>query len=297
MLNGQNALNNCQRCLLLTEQAQHRIVVVNAENGQNLWEWKPEISNVKAEHVKWFSHPSDAKVVYNGDYILTCASGGGVALVRMRDKKAVFYAYARGNTHSIELLPDGNIVSASSTGNYLSVFAVDTLHFPENVYQKNLFTPSGHNVVWDRTKNLLWSAGMNTLYSYRYNFNCRQPQISLTDSVVFKPTRTEAHDLFPVYGQKQLWLTDLANVYTFDTHSEALKQINAPAHVKSISSHSNGLETILTHPKQSWWTDEVQTIEGKRVYYQEGLKIYKARWFITNPFSYPETHSLRVCTH
>ncbi|MDF7816813.1 DUF6528 family protein [Runella sp. MFBS21] len=286
-------LNTSQRWLLLTEQSQHRLLVVDVDNGKEVWEWKPEASNVKPEHVKWFSNPSDAKVVYNGEYVITCASGGGIALIRVKDKKTVFYAYAGGNTHSVEVLPDGNLVSASSTGNYLSVFSIDTLRFPDHVYRKDLFIPSGHNVVWDRTQHLLWSAGMNTLYAYQYNFNRATPQLRQIDSLMFSSTRTEAHDLFPLKGVDKLWLTDLTNVYIFETHSRALQKVSGPAHVKSVSSRKEDNEVAISHPKQSWWTDEIQDLNGKRIYQKEGLKIYKARWCVLNSFSYPPNHSLK----
>src|SRR5690606_31584879 len=123
------------------------------------------------------SNPSEAKVVYDGKYVLMTASGGAAALIRIADKKVMFYAYAGGNTHSAELLPDGNIVSASSTGNYLTVFKVDTVNFPENVYKKNISIEDGHNVVWDRERNLLWSTSNNRLVSFKYNNNCAEPDL------------------------------------------------------------------------------------------------------------------------
>src|SRR5690606_9581861 len=118
------AADSCRQSIVLAEQSGHRTAIADVSTRQLVWEWPPDRSNLPPAHVQWFHNPSDAKVVYGGKYLLTCASGGGVALVRMADRQAVFYAYAGGNTHSIELLPDGNIVAASSTGNYLTLFSV-----------------------------------------------------------------------------------------------------------------------------------------------------------------------------
>jgi len=272
--------------IILAEQSQHRIAIADVSTQQIVWEWKPALSNVKQEHVKWFNNPSEAKVVYGGKYVLTCASGGGVALVRIADKKTVFYAYAGGNTHSAELLPDGNIVTASSTDNYLMLFSVDTLRAPEQVYSKKITIAFGHNVVWDKQRQLLWSAAMSELKAFRYNFNKTQPDLSL-DTAIALPG-TEAHDLFPVYGEDALWLTNTTHVYQYKLSRHQLEQFNMPyqEHIKSITNGPAVLPVIIIKPKTSWWTDEVIDITGKRIFFKEGLKIYKARWVLPNSFSY-----------
>ena len=284
----------CSKCIVVAEQSQNRIVIADVASGAVIWEWKPESSNVKPEHVKWFSNPSDAKAVYSNQYVLTCASGGGVALIRIADRKTVFYAYAGGNTHSIELLPDGNIVSASSTNNYLMLFKTDTLHFPEGVYTKKVPIDFGHNVVWDAAQKRLWSASMATMKSYRYNFNCSAPDLAL-DTTISIPG-TEAHDLFPVYGEKNLWLTNTTHVYKFDVTSRQLTEANVlQANIKSVSSGPAGYPVIIIRPKVSWWTDEVLDAKGNSVFFQKGWKIYKARWVVTNAFSYPEGDRMHIC--
>jgi hypothetical protein len=282
-------VDSCKQCLLLSEQSQHRVVIADVSTQQIIWEWKPALSNVKPEHVKWFNNPSDAKIVYDGKYVLTCASGGGVALVRIADRKTVFYAYAGGNTHSAELLPDGNIVSASSTGNYLTLFRVDTVNFPEQVYSKKVPVAFGHNVVWDREHELLWAAAMAQLRTFRYRPQNGLPDLAPDTSVALPGD--EAHDLFPVYGERALWLTNTTHVYKFDVAKEKLTPANTryPANIKSVSSGPAGFPVIIIRPKESWWTDEVIDTAGRRVFYQQGLKIYKARWVLPNTFSYPVT--------
>ena len=191
--------------LIITDQSENRILIGDVETGKITWEWLANQSDILPQDVKWFNAPSDAKAVYDDKYILLNASGGGVALVRIADKKVLFYAYAGGNTHSAELLPDGNIVTASSTGSYLMVFHTDTLHFPGNVYTKKIPLPFAHNVVWDKKRNLLWSAGKNKLYSFKYNFNCEHPDLRVVDSTLLPDT--DAHDLFPMFDKDSLWLT------------------------------------------------------------------------------------------
>lgn len=280
---------NCKQCIVLCEQSAHRIAILDLNRNAITWEWRPERSaSIKKEHVAWFNNPSDAKPVIGGTAILMNASGGGVALVRIADKKVLFYAYAGGNTHSAELLPDGNIVSASSTGNFMTVFRTDTLQFPGYIYSKQIYLPFGHNVVWDKKQNLLWSAAKDQLKTFTYNFNRLLPDLTPKDSIQLPGNN--AHDLFPVYGQPALWLTNTTATYSYNTETNQASKVPIPyAHVKSISSGPAPLPTIFIHPDStngSWWTDEISATDGKVIYKQPGLKIYKARWFVENAFSY-----------
>lgn len=284
---AQQEIKNCKKCIIITEQQQQRVLIVDIVRQQIIWEWLPARSNVKASHLKWFFNISDAKPVYHMKYILVTASGGGVALVRIADKKAVFYAFAGGNTHSAEVLPDGNIVSASSTGNYLTLFKTDTLTIPEKTYNKKIPIEFGHNVVWDKRRQLLWTAAMNKLKAFKYNFNHDQPELKLVETIDLPGT--ESHDLFPVYAQNKLWLTNITAVYTFDpVTKEIVKTDFSKPNIKSVSSGPTGFPILLSEPQEQWWTNAITDEKGRLLFKQEGLKIYKARWLLPNEFSYSE---------
>jgi hypothetical protein len=288
------SVKDCKKCIILSEQSQSRVAIADVASKKIIWEWKPADTGMKTEHVNWFSNMSDAKVVYDGKDILATASGGGVALVRISDKKIMFYAYAGGNPHSAEVFPDGNIVSASSTGDHLTLFKVDTVNFPDNVYQKKIFIEFGHNVVWDRKNQLLWSAAREEMKVFKYNFNCNAPDLTEIESIAIPGM--EAHDLFPVFGEAKFWLTMKSNVYTFDVASKTAKLADGlQSNIKSVSSGPKDFPVIVIQPKEQWWTDEVKDIKGNSVFYQQGLKIYKARWLVDNSFSYPENDLLELC--
>jgi hypothetical protein len=282
-------------CILISEQKEHRVAIVNVKTQAIVWEWKPSVA-LSQEHAKWFSNMSDAKLVYDGKYILATASGGGVALVRISDKKTVFYTYVGGNTHSAEILPDGNIVSASSTGNYLTVIKVDTTVAPDRVYKKNITIDFGHNVVWDHKNQLLWSAGRNNIHSYTYNFNCEKPDLTLKDT--YAMPGPSGHDLFPIYGSNSLWLSNNTNVYRFDIKRRKLTvadNVTVQKDIKSLSSGRGSKPAIIITPKESWWTDEILDTRGNRIFQMSGLRIYKARWMEKVPFSYTSKNPFKVC--
>ncbi|HVV06562.1 MAG TPA: DUF6528 family protein [Puia sp.] len=281
-----------QQRIVLAEQAEQRIAIADLSSHRIVWEWKPSVSNVDSLYWKWFSNPSDVKPVYGGSCLLMTASGGGVALIRIADKKTLFYAYPGGNPHSAELFPDGNLVVASSTGNYLTVYRVDTAGGGARAGVR-LYIDFGHNVVWDRKRQLLWSADRHQLKTFRYNFDCRHPALQPVDSMPLPGN--QSHDLFPTLSGDTLWLTNTTHVYKLDLASRRLVQPPVPQKdVKSISS-GEGYPTIITVPQEQWWTDEIKDVEGNVLFRQKGLKIYKARWLLVNTFSYLPGDALRVC--
>lgn len=286
----------CKQCIVITDQAAPAIDIVDAgRGGATVWSWSPYQSNIDPKDQDWFSNPDDAKPVYDLKYLLINASGGGVALIRIADKKAVFYAYAGKNPHSSEVLPDGNIVTASSTDNRLVIFHADTTQSPENIYKKVIPLPFAHNVVWDRKRNVLWAAGENNLYEFQYNFNCEQPALIPKDT--FQLPGDEAHDLFPVYSQDSLFLTNPEAAYYIDmkTMNVSLAKFKYLKNIKSVSAGPAGWPTIIMIPKVSWWSDEVMDTQGNNIFEQQGMKIYKARWFVPNLFSYPPGDKMKEC--
>ncbi|GAA4309462.1 DUF6528 family protein [Compostibacter hankyongensis] len=290
------SLGDCTKCIVIAEQRSHGIDIVNTETGSIVWSWHASLDPaIRPEDTGWFSTPDDAKPVYGNRYILLNASGGGVALVRVADKRAVFYAHAGKNPHSSELLPDGNIVTASSTDNRLVLFHVDTLSSPGKIYRKVIPLPFAHNVVWDKKRQLLWSAARNKLYAFRYNGNCKRPDLTCADSLMLPDT--DAHDLFPVYGKDLLWLTTLKDTYRVDPAGRSVTPVAGKytRNIKSVSSGPEGFPVIIILPKEKWWTDEVLDREGNTVFSEAGLKIYKARWFLQNTFSYGDNTDLKIC--
>ncbi len=268
-----------KKYIILSEQAKSRVGIADVDAQKIVWEWCPaEQPDIPKEHADWFSNMSDAKLVKSGEYLLACASGGGVALVRMADKKTVFYAYAGGNTHSIELLPDGNIVSASSTGNLMRMFVYDASKFPDQLLYKDYYLYDGHNLVWDTARKLLYSASNDQLFSYRYH--AADTALVLVDSAAMPDGH--AHDLYWEYKKKFLWLSSGTAVFRVYVPSGKTERVNAPvvSNIKSVSSGPPGYPVIVIKPKERWWTDEVTDIYGKTVFKQPGLRIYKARWLL-----------------
>ena len=290
-------LDKAAKVLVLTEQAKNRIVMIDQPTGKIAWEWTAADSGLSAAEQAWFNLPDEAKPVYNRTCVLVTASGGGVALIRIADKRVLFYAKPGGNPHSAEVLPDGNIVVASSTGNLLSVYVYND---GAGYVSKPAFTLpvySAHNVVWDRKRGCLWTATGSRLLKFSYDGSRTAPGLSQVYSYDLAAGNTMAHDLAPVYGEDAMYVTTNEHVYKFDCAAEkfldvAIFQQNA---IKSISTGPEGYPTIVMRPTSggsNWWSAEVCDLTGNRLFNRAGYQIYKARWYVENPFGYPEVHAL-----
>ena len=290
-------LDKATKVMILTEQSKNRILMIDQPTGKIAWEWKAADSGLSVSEQAWFNTPDEATPVYNRTCVLVTASGGGVALLRFADKKVLFYAKPGGNPHSAEVLPDKNIVVASSTGNLLSVYVYneDASYVSKPAFTMPVY--SAHNVVWDRTRNCLWTATGAQLLKLSYNGNRTAPELSQVYSYDMGTGNTMAHDLAPVYGEEAMYVTTVEHVYKFDCKTAKFSdvQIFQLKVFKSLSTGPEGYSTIVMRPTSggsNWWSAEVCDLGGNRLFNRAGYQIYKARWYVENPFGYPEVHTL-----
>lgn len=278
-------LETSRKQIIITEQTSSSVMIFDQPTRKQLWSWSAaEDGTIPASRAKWFNLPDEAKPVDDCSSILLTSSGGGVALVRINDSKVLFYAYPAGNPHSAEMLPDGSVVVASSTGNCLTVYQLSQ----SSAYVENpsctVTLDDAHSCVWDRKRQCLWAAGGQTLACWEYAGGI------LTEKKKYSVPSQGAHDLVPVYGQDRLILTTGTALYYFDPGTgsfSAVEGASRTGNVKSVSTGPEGFTTICTIPQESWYTDEVLSLfTGIRAFHLAGAQIYKARWRVDNEFSY-----------
>lgn len=293
---GAGAVEGHPYRVIAAEQKEHRLVMLEPVAGEDpttesaiVWEWRPEKDpGIPAAARKTFSNPDECKVL--GNLIFMTASGGGFAAIDRATKRTVFYGFAGGNPHSIERLPDGRVVVASSEGNRLTLFDVASHPFepkaqPQKVYRLN----GAHGVFWDRERNCLWALGGHALERFAYDPAAmalkREKAWYLKDAGLLS-----GHDLVPAPGDAAHRRCLVATAhegyvwFSIDARTEGFKDVVPVRDVKSISFLPNEKgevgQTLRLSPKVQWWTDTFSATgpSGPQRYHLKDARFYKARY-------------------
>ena len=209
------------------DQRERKLVVFNQNsedwnnNSSVVWKWTPTVSN-GFDNASAYSNASDAKLRYSDYYggyvVVTTSSGGFVGIVDYETGESLYsrnIAYD-GNLHATELLPDGNLVVAGSTGNSVTVFA--SSQGDGNGYYKKYTFEDAHGLLWDPDLEVLWALGGSQLTAYRLTGTQAKPELEQQAELTFDLPTSGGHDLYPVYGQEnKFWVTTVSGLYQFDT--------------------------------------------------------------------------------
>ncbi len=105
---------------LVCDQESDRVLLVDNDPDRPLerpsrWTWSglhDEDPGIRAPERAWFADPTDALAADLGTRLWTCSAAGGVARVRLADRKVTFHAFADGRPVAIVPLADGSAVVA-----------------------------------------------------------------------------------------------------------------------------------------------------------------------------------------
>ncbi len=294
----------------------NRIVVYKQEslnwNDESavVWEWTPTKSlgyvgfdrkgNLNEQRRK-IDGIADAKLRYNdfyGGYVVATVCGQGYLCLIDYETKECLYSYKNStekNPHAVELLPDGNMVVASSNGNSVTIYA-STQGNTDGYFARYTLTKA-HGLLWDPRLELLWALGGEELVAYNVGGTLEKPEL-IIKKVYRLPSEVgdQGHDLYPVYGDTdKLWITADTEVYQFDITTGifctdfTLYHNLRGNHNKSIGNQpfSNTVVTAYPMQKGSWRTDTIHMFRPDEkgeytleLHTQIGTGYYKARvWY------------------
>jgi hypothetical protein len=267
---------DCTTCYIATtNQASNRIELYD----ENVTDWN------SADALKWswwaaswggfsdteisaWSNPSDVKVRNTSHWsgtsqvIVVTASGGLAAIAGHPDGLRKWARVVGGNPHSAELLPNGNIAIAASTGGWVRVYASSQGGSNGTYAQFNL--PDAHGVLWDPANNCLWVLGDN-LYALSVGGTAANPTLSEITTRRFTVPGT-GHDLSPYYGDpNKLLFSETSGTWIYNKTTKVATQAPGSiwqSSVKAISNQTASGHILTTIPRSScslnsWCTDYV----------------------------------------
>ena len=227
----------------------------------------------------WFRSMDEIKPGRDGLTLLATASGsGGAVVIRLFDGMAVFKAPLR-NAHSIESFPGGWIVAAGSIGSDALVL------YSESDAQEAARIALGHahGIVYDSARGIGWALGDDRLLAV----SVRDGSIDVLRE--YRVPDKDAHDLNPSRtAPGYLDITTPNTVFRFDPESGCFEPhpvFAGRADIKSIDDLPDGrwVYQQAIGGKQ-WWNDRISFINDDRLWIQPGVRLYKARWAVANPF-------------
>ena len=199
----------------------------------------------------------DHKSVDNNTKILVSSSTkGAVILLDRKTKNLLFYAIAP-NAHSAEMLPNDRIAIAVSThkeGNTLEIYDQDKSDVP--LFIDSLY--SGHGVVWNEKRQLLFALGYDELRAYNLiDWYSENPKLDLRK--VWKIPNEGGHDLFAP-TEDYFLLSTKESVWKFTIDTEKFTPFEPIANEKKVKSiyynDANG-ELIYTKGEITWFTHNI----------------------------------------
>ena len=184
------------------------------------------------------------------------------------------------HAHSLELLPRGRIVVASSVhaeGNRLVLF--DLARSDQPIWDTPLV--SAHGVVWDEGRQLLWALGLKELQTYELrDWESDKPRLAIKDT--YPLPDGDGHDLQPVPNSSDLIVTTGPRVYLFDRDKHEFRlhpELGPKAIVKSVSVHPvTGQTAFIQASQKAWWSDTLGLLAPADTVQLPGERLYKARW-------------------
>lgn len=272
--------------VITAEQASGKVMVFDfavtdwSKPNAVVWSWTPPNGS--------YSNLSDVKYSKDGKRLLVAASGGAIAVVDIATKALLLQAMPGGNTHAIEELPDGNVVSASSTGGYLKLYSKG------GAALQTVDLADAHGVYWDAARKRLWADGDTVVRAFTYTGGALQSAGSWT----LPNGDSSAHDLFPVPYSNALFVSGGSGVFLFDRvtltfgpYTSGPKRTGIKAVGQNPGSSAVCLIKATNAPgpqPRSWSTDTVifdqpGSTPATVTRVRPGAQLYKARWAAPTP--------------
>lgn len=214
-LTSADVLAQEERLVGLCDQINSRIIVCDlavedwTDNNAVVWEYKYNGTSQNIAGIKYRDCP-----YYGGEVVIFCVPGEAVILDYYTKKVLHRVRDIGWNPHSVEILPDGTFIVASSSDNRVDIFAPGATKSSHRIEYS-----SAHGVLWDPEYDCLWINGDKTLSAYAIGGTKDAPKF--VELGMHYTVEGGMHDLAPCYGDPDsLFVTCAEGILRFDKKAE-----------------------------------------------------------------------------
>ena len=147
------------------------------------------------------------------------------------------------------------------------------------LYKDSLY--SGHGVIWDEKREVLWALGYDDLRTYRLvEWESSTPSLHLHE--VYKIPGESGHDLQDFPGTENLIITEAGSVWIFNRETKTFSEFEELAdkeHVKSVMVEPCSKQLVYIQADSGRSSSEsIRFLHPDREITVPGRYFYKARW-------------------
>ena len=217
---------------------------------------------------------------YKRDVVVACSSSGWAGVVDYEAETPCVlweWSFAGGNFHSIEMMPNGDVVIAGS-GDDGKLFYVP-LSAGSTSPSHYISSPSGHGVMYDPKNDWLW------VLDYDEVFACTVKGAGTKDAKLARIGGCEVkfvhdqdgHVLSPKFGEPgKYWVANSTRNYLFDT--ETMTFSYAPSHYtnsRNSATKELGIKGIAYYPDRTMIMIVANTGEVSAEHFSEYIRIVR----------------------
>ncbi len=233
-----------------------------------IWEWKPTPALGFKQIGKTYANRIDEAIIRYSDvlgcYVICVTSSSGyMCVAKYPSGECVWEATASGyGPHSIDYLPDGNVVVACS-GNSDTQKGCIRIYSTTSDKYSNYNLVSAHGVLWDDESQLLWALGSSELRAYRVGGTADNPKLIRAEGLGTTSGISGGHNLSVCSADTDyLWISG-SKVWLFQKSTgKVVSNYNGSdkisrGSVKSVDSFEDGtvIQAIATGVYASHNTD------------------------------------------
>lgn len=191
--------------------------------------------------------------LWKKDVVIFSGSGGWVGVLDYETKEVLFEDNPGHGPHSVELLPNGDLVVAcSGNGNTDGRILHYALSEGKKEHGDPVFLESAHGVCWDPTNEMIWVLGGYEIIGCTVQ-NGKLIELEGTGASLKAIGHSGGHDFVPVYGQPGKYWVSGDTIMLFDANEETITASFPRAssytgkNVKGIAWFPDGTMIITAH--------------------------------------------------